>query len=680
MTQEQWVKQVQSTEVQPGNLTRYSEIELKVGLEVHQQLATHTKLFCGCPPFSGEALVSQREDEREESVRQFPIRFQRILRPSTSELGELDQAAKFESRREIVVKYYANPKNSCLVEADEEPPHPMSREAVDTALIFSLALSSRIADEIHVMRKIVVDGSNTSGFQRTAVVALGGELVYNSGKSRVMVQSIGVEEDAARALRMQLGKGSEGAGEQRERAYALDRLGTPLVEVALAPIEGGSPEDIENAASSLGRLMRSTGRIARGLGTIRQDLNISVMNGSVIEVKGVQKLEQISRVVRYEASRQKFFFDLGKSIASKFGELSIRSLDVTESFKETRSKVLSAALTESKHPRVNAIVVHGFSGFIGKENEFHSRLGKELGSIARAYGIGGVFHSDELPNYGITSEEVELVRKNAGMEDSDAFVLIGGESSRVVRTTDALIDRLRYVPKGVPAETRASTEDGETMFLRPRPGAARMYPETDIPLIQVEKSHLQKLKAEIPEPWEKSVGKFSEKYGLPKQLAEPLLDSDRKNVFIDVVSSTKLGSRYVASVLIDTLQSLSRERVEIDSISDATLKTLFVSLDSGKFAKEAMPQLIRLLAENPSISVDQALSKAGLGSMLRYDLEKIVVDTILQNESIIKQRGQAAQSAIMGMVMQVVRGKADGKLVSDLVKERLAEFLKRISN
>ena len=177
------------------------------------------------------------------------------------------------------MNYIAPFETTCLVEADEEPPHPISLEGLDTALIFGLSLDSRVLDEVHVMRKIVVDGSNTSGFQRTAVIALGGELRYAKEK-RVKVQSISLEEDAARTIK----------DEKGGRTYALDRLGTPLVEVALAPIEG-SPADAEEAAKTLGKLMRSTGRVARGIGTIRQDLNISVMNGKVIEVKGVQRLD-----------------------------------------------------------------------------------------------------------------------------------------------------------------------------------------------------------------------------------------------------------------------------------------------------------------------------------------------------------------------------------------------------
>jgi len=263
-----------TTTIQKVQHLDYKQIDLKVGLEVHQQLSTETKLFCACPPFTG--------NENEE-VSGSLAEFNRILRPASSELGEVDEAAQFESRHEIRVKYLASSQGSCLVEADEEPPRPITAEGVETALIFSLALSSRIIDEIHVMRKIVVDGSNTSGFQRTAVISLGGKLDYGEGKV-VGVQSISLEEDAARAIKTELGR-NEGS---IEKAYALDRLGTPLVEVALAPLEG-TPEDAEEAAKTLGRLMRSTGRIARGLGTIRQDLNISVLNGKVIEVKGVQR-------------------------------------------------------------------------------------------------------------------------------------------------------------------------------------------------------------------------------------------------------------------------------------------------------------------------------------------------------------------------------------------------------
>jgi glutamyl-tRNA(Gln) amidotransferase subunit E len=656
---------IQQTKVKDE--TNFRTIGLKVGLEIHQQLATKAKLFCGCPPYSGtEASLESHEVEKE-----FPIQFTRILRAAASELGEMDLAARFEARREIRVRYLSNKQTSCLVEADEEPPHSINKEAVETSLIFALALKSRVIDEIHVMRKIVIDGSNTSGFQRTAVVALGGFLEYSSGQSKVNVQSISVEEDAARSTKLE-----EHEENLEEKAYILDRLGTPLVEVALAPIEG-TPQEIQDAAGSLGRLMRSSGRTARGLGTIRQDLNVSVMNGNVIEVKGVQKLEQIAKVVQFEAARQKFFYDLSIEIKRKTGkELEISLEDATEIFRKTQSNVIRSSFsTNGPMTKVACILIKGFSGFIGKENVFGARLGKELGAIARVYGLGGVFHSDELPNYGITLDEVKTLRDKFSITARDAFVLIAGNEDTVAICSEALVERLRNSRDGVPAETRAATWSGETLFLRPRPGAARMYPETDVPLIKITGDCLRKLERLVPEPWDKQVKDFSAKHKLPMQLAEQLCDSDRKDVFEDVVGLTKLSPGFVAYSLLDTVQSLSREAVEVERISNERFKDVLIALDTGKFAKEALPELLRILSSNPQMNLYEALAQSGFGLMSERELAELVQEIIVENIEIVKSKGTASQNTIMGKVMQRVRGKIDGKLVSEVVSRELNKVL-----
>jgi glutamyl-tRNA(Gln) amidotransferase subunit E len=631
-------------------------INLKIGLEVHQQLATSTKLFCACPPFS---------EQFEENFSEKIPRFSRVLRPVSSELGEFDEAAQFESRKEIKVNYVAPFETSCLVEADEEPPHPISVEGLETALIFGLSLGSRIVDEIHVMRKIVVDGSNTSGFQRTAAIALGGELKFGKDK-KVRVQSISLEEDAARAVKDEIE-----AGSPRDRSYALDRLGSPLVEVALAPIEG-SLDDAEEAAKTFGKLMRSTGRVARGIGTIRQDLNISVMNGKVIEVKGVQRLDQFKKVINFEAVRQKFFFDLSDEIKKKIGNsLEIIEFDATDIFKNTNSNTLKKILITGT-ACVACIVVKKFAGFVGKENEFHSRLGKELGAIAKSYGLGGVFHSDELPNYGISSDEISHIRREFRLDQDDAFVLVAGETTKVQRVADAIVARIRHSLNGVPAETRAASIEGETSFLRPRPGSARMYPETDIPLIQVSESTLSRLRTQIPEPWDKQVRSFSTKYNLPAQLAEPLYDSERKSLFEKVMPDTRLPPSVVASALVDTMLSLSRSGVRVETLKDEALREMFLALNEGRFAKEAIQTVIKEMATNPNLSLEDVLSKTGLSRMSQEELVAIIDEVINENSSLITSKGvSGSRSTLMGKVMQKVRGRADGKLVSETLSERL---------
>ena len=637
----------------------YKAMQLKVGLEMHQQLSTERKLFCSCPPYSSAA------SEKEES---FPIRFTRLLRPSLSELGEVDLAASFESRRDIRITYLSDQETSCLVEADEEPPHPINEAALDSALIFALALQSRIIDEIHVMRKMVVDGSNTSGFQRTAVISLGGVLDYEKGK--VGVQSISLEEDAARAITV----------DKIERTYALDRLGTPLIEVALDPMENPEPEDVQNAAAHLGRLMRASGRTARGLGTIRQDLNISVMNGRVVEVKGVQKLEHISKVVEFESKRQKFFHDLSFEIRKRTGErMEISTMDVTETFGNTRSTIIKNSLDQNgRNAKVECILVRKLGGLVGKENENGARMGRELGYIARAYGLGGIFHSDELPNYGITIEELEKLRNKIGARLEDAFVLIAGSKEKVQNVAAALVERLNQALLGVPAETRAATSQGETVFLRPRPGAARMYPETDIPLISISKEKIKQLQQMIPESWEDLVRDFGRKYNLPLQLAEPLFDSERKSAFELIMSrSKKLTSGFVAYALVDVLQTLSREGVPIEQLTNERLEEALLSLDRGEFAKEALPSLLKTLVRDHSLTIKQALDKSELVGLSREDLVAVINEVIGEFDPLVRSKKMAAQSAIMGQVMKKVRGKIDGKIVNEAVNSELSKYLEK---
>ena len=228
------------------------KIGLRVGLEIHQQLATNKKLFCSCKPIEQE---------------NYPIQFTRKLRLAKSELGKYDPAALFESSKSKQIRYYANDQSSCLVEFDDEPPHALDQEAKNTALIIASALNSNIFDESYVMRKIVIDGSNTSGFQRTMLVSQGGHIDVE-GKN-VGIQTICLEEDAAKLLK----------DTEEHREYSLDRLGVPLIEIALEPVNG-DPLFVKKIALTLGRLLRVTRRVTRGIGSIRQDRKSTRLNSS----------------------------------------------------------------------------------------------------------------------------------------------------------------------------------------------------------------------------------------------------------------------------------------------------------------------------------------------------------------------------------------------------------------
>ncbi len=618
----------------------------RVGLEIHQQLNVGRKLFCNCP--------IMEYDEAE-------YRILRYLRPTQSELGEVDPAVMFEFRKNKANIYIYNSRASCLVECDEEPPHPINMDAVKAAITVALALGSKIVEELHVMRKIVIDGSNTTGFQRTVLVAIDGALKADG--IEVPVQTISVEEDAARLV------------EERDDAkvFSLDRLGVPLIEISLAPIEA-DPKTVERVALALGRLLRLTGFAARGLGTIRQDINISIEGFPPCEVKGVQKLDLIPKVIEYEMMRQYHLYNVATLLKEKgldpdssVGEY----VDVTGLFERTSSKVVRSALDGGK--RVYGIRLKGFSGLFKMEPYPSVRLGLELADMARAYGLGGIIHSDELPAYGISLEDVERIRAYLSAGESDAFVLIlAGE-----RDYDALLalrHRMLQFFEGPVPETRGPTGDGRTRYSRPRPGAARMYPETDIPLIKVTKELIEECRKFVPKPWNEVLKDYMQKYGLNEKLANQVLDSVYLSLFERVCSTTKLSPILVAVILTEHLVNISREGLDVSVLDEERLLELFQLLDSGKLSKESVIDILKCMCSE-RISAGDCVKRLGLKPISEEELAKIVYETVSSNRALVESLKERSFGPLMGMLMEKVRGKADGGKVSRLLRDEIAKIL-----
>ena len=646
-----------------------ASLNLKLGLEIHQQLATKSKLFCNCS--CEEAKVYDRS-------------FLRKLRPTQSELGAYDPAAMFEFSKMHTVEYQAAFGSSCLVEADEEPPHDVSKEALETALIFSLGLLSKVMDEIHVMRKIVIDGSNTTGFQRTMLVASGGYLEI-AGK-RVGVQSICLEEDAAKLI----------GDEKGVRKFGLDRLGVPLVEIALEPVTG-RPSEIMQVALTLGRLLRASKRVARGLGSIRQDINISMQNGAVVEVKGVQQLDQLVKVIEYEIHRQHGLIVIAQKLKEKnvdIKKVGDRIEDVSDILGNVASSRIVKKILEGGG-LIIAIKVPGFAGMIGFEPYKDVRLGRELGKLVKFYDIDGIFHSDELPNYGITEEEVAAVKQRLQMNDSDAFVILGGPNDKVRFASDAIIQRLKASVDGVPAETRAATPEGNTVFLRPRPGVARMYPETDILPIAITDSMLVSLADKAPRQWDEIVDSLAKKYNLNRKLASEIFDSEYLDVFEEIASITKVQPTFIASKLTEDLTSLQRQGLDASILTDQVIKEIFTRLDRGSTTKESVvlifeklmknePNIVKIVNERVNVNVREdmeakivnaAIEAVGAISISDEELSKGLDRIIRNNMAMIKEKGANALSTLMGRAMAEYRGKANGQKVNAMLKDKMSKIV-----
>ena len=625
----------------------FEKIGLKVGLEIHQQLNTNKKLFCKC---------------RSVESNEYTEKFSRSLRTAKSELGELDPAALFEKTKSKKINYYANSQSSCLVEKDEEPPHDLDHDAKNISLLISSMLASKIFSEIHVMRKTVIDGSNTTGFQRTMLVSQGGNLTVN-GKN-IGVQAVCLEEDAAKLLK----------DEQNERNYSLDRLGVPLVEIALEPVST-EPSEVKEIALTLGRLLRATRVVKRGIGSIRQDVNISVMNSGVVEVKGVQQLDQLEKIISYEAKRQHGLI----LIAEKLKKLSITItkedvLDVTEIFKDCESKIIQNAL-ESK-AKIKVIRVRNFLGMFGFEPYPAIRLGKEIGQLVRFFGIGGVFHSDELPNYGINDSHVDSVRKYLELADGDGFLIIAGEDPKLDYAVGSIIKRIQDAINGVPAETRAATQDGETVFLRPRPGASRMYPETDIPSISVmtEEIKLARDTADATKSWDESIADIQQKYDLNPQLSEQIFDSEYVELFEKICENKKNPPNFVASILCSSITNLERKGFDAMLLKPEHIIESFELLGSGKIPKESLEIIFESIMSGKSENVSIAMQSTDVSSMGEDELNVILDEIIQKNMELVKKLGDNAITTLMGVAMKRVRGRVSGQTVNVLLRKKIQEL------
>lgn len=627
--------------------------KLKVGLEIHQQLGSKNKLFCDCK------IIDSNE---------YDFTFKRNLRPTQSEMGSYDQAALFESKKIKTVKYQSSKHANCLIESDEEPPKMVNNEALELVLTISLALNCTIEDELHVMRKIVIDGSNTTGFQRTILVGRNGFLEVEG--VRVGIQSVCLEEDAARII-------NEDKKEDEHKAYSLDRLGIPLIEIALEPLSN-SPIFVTNVAQTVGRLLRSTKKVTRGLGSIRQDVNISTEDGPVVEVKGVQQLSQLPLVIEYERKRQDALNQIAIELKKrKIDESSFidNVTDVTQLLSKSSSKVVKKILTGDS--RFMAFVLRGFKGILSFEPYPAIRLGKELGDLVKVYGIGGIFHSDELPNYGITPEDVESITTVLRMDKNDAFVLIGGPTKSLNTVLFELFTRIKKAFSGVVPETRSTRLDGVTVFSRPKPGSSRMYPETDIPYISIAKGKLKQLSQDTPQPWNQIIDQICKKYTINKTLAENIFDSKYFSLFEKIVSHTSISPSFVISKLTEDLVSMEREGYDSSILSEDVLYCLFTELDNSRITKESIPLVIEKLLKNESRDVDEIISSFGTESISEEYVDETISKIIHENAIVISQKGLDSEGLLMGRCMAVLRGKIDGEKVNKKLMAKLTEYLQK---
>jgi glutamyl-tRNA(Gln) amidotransferase subunit E len=608
----------------------YEAIGLKAGIEIHQQLDTREKLFCHCP-----TLLRDTSEHNGE--------FFRYLHATVSEMGEIDRAAKEEMKLMRPFTYYTY-STTCLVENDEEPPAPLNPEALELALTFAKMMNMYPIEQVHVMRKLVIDGSNTSGFQRTAFVAINGLLPLGA-----RIESICLEEEAAQRV--------EGD------TFSLDRLGIPLAEITTAP-DMHTPEQVKEVAEYIGMLLRSTGKVKRGIGTIRQDINISIREGARVEIKGVQELDLIDEVVRREAIRQQSIIAIREELRLRGARVDSVLEEVTEIFAGTASAILKKA------PHILAIRLFGFAGLVGREIQPDRRLGSEMADYAKKCGVGGIFHTDELPAYGVTAEEVARLKDRLGVGEQDCVVLVAAAKKKALCAAHQVVRRAEMALQGVPEETRKMLEGGSTAYMRPLPGAARMYPETDVFPVLITREVWDAI--ETPELLTDKAERFMSELQLDPALARQIAYSEQMPLFEQAVRDG-IRPTLAARTLLSTMVEMKRDGVAVDTLTSPTILELLHQVEDGVVAKEAIPEVLSAVAGGASLeeAIEQcapSVSKDELLASIRMILDA--------RADFIAERGMAALGPIMGVVMREMRGRADGKLISDLLKQELQERVK----
>ena len=504
--------------------------KVMIGLEIHIQLKGK-KLFCSCPTESKN--ITDRS-------------FTRYLYVRSGETGHIDPAALYERERDRTFDYLLT-DNSCLLDADEEPPHEINKEALLRAIATSLALNCKVVDRISYMRKIVIDGSNTSGFQRTAMIGFNGWVETTRGKVRI--SSLCLEEDSARKVN------DEGGNV----IYSLDRLGVPLLEIATEPDIVDGDHAVETA-ELIGKKLIMAGWVRKGPEAIRQDVNFSMGFGRV-EIKGVPKLSTIRNSLKYEVQRQKSLERLSEKISGlSFDHLKFR--EVTGIFEQTESKVIKRNLDNGY--RIYGTILPGLSGFL-KNGDF--RLGKELADVAKLYGSGGIMHSDELPGYGVEAEIKPLV-KELRPGESDGYAILISDPKKISLIEKEMKIRLKKIASLDLSETRVISDDETTHYLRPLPGGERMYPETDVPIITVSREMLEEAGNFVPRPEGQMIDDIVSRFNTSRQDALVIMSGGHLNELAEafrILGNSSLASRLIIQTMPD-LQKKCREEIDFADI------------------------------------------------------------------------------------------------------------------
>lgn len=562
----------------------YDSIGFMSGLEVHQQLLTDEKLFCHCP-----AGVFQKPNE-------FDAEVIRHMRPTLSELGEYDGTAlmEFKTKKEII--YRLKNETTCTYEVDDTPPFPINRQALERAIEISLLSKLNIVGEVHITRKQYLDGSIPTGFQRTAIIGVEGEIPLKNKKVRLIQLSI--EEDSCREV-SDIG---------HTRIYRTDRLGMPLIETVTYP-EMINPDEVMEACNYIRFLNRSTNKVRTGIGAGRQDVNVSCKGGTRVEIKGVSHTKWIPELTHNECFRQWALLQIkdllnARITNQKEWQLNAKEIDYY-SLKFPCDSIKAAKNAKMKIYAVNLPEFRGILSYFtqpGKmfANEISDRL-KVIACIEKP----NMTHSEELEAQ-ISHDDLSCLKALFNSGNNDAQIIFWGPEADIKTAIETIDERCRMAFAGVPQETRKSFADGTTIFERVLPGADRMYPDTDSKPIPLEESYIEELRKKLPTEVIVRYNQLKE-WGIPEDTYTFIF---KKNLFLlieKIINKLNINPIFVGTFFGHYMKYVEGHHKKGREFNYEMIYDLFNYLINNKFDLQLAKKMIPVIYEHPKMDMESVL-------------------------------------------------------------------------
>ena len=617
----------------------YADIGLKSGLEIHQQLDTEKKLFCRCPvlPYSDR----------------FDAQVLRHMRPTLSELGEYDGTALMEFKTKKDIIYQINKDTICTYEIDDTPPFELNQQALEFGLEITMLLNCKLVSEIHVQRKQYLDGSIPAGFQRTTILGVDGWIPF--GDRRIDIIQLGLEEDACREV----------SDRGHRRVYLTDRLGIPLIETVTAP-EMRTPREVAEVAGILSDLVRASGKVRRGIGAARQDVNVSVAGGRRVEIKGVSRIPDIPLLVHNEAYRQVSLLEIREELRERgltVNDPSAPSFDVTAELSGTSYAPAASALNGGGQAR--AVLLRGYAGILSVPTQpgrtFADEISDRVRVIACLDALPNIVH-DTFEGETFSTSEWEALRRRTSCGTGDAIVVTWGPPGDMETACSEIAIRAGEALDGVINETRQSFPDGTNGFERILPGPNRMYPDTDLPPLAISDELMDSIASRLPErPWERVERYISD--GVPEGSARQMSVSETRGLYDRAVGTTGFSPRKLMHFFLSTLNHL-KGTPELDGPSDRLVLDVLSSVSEAGLPIESAERVIMRTASGEGVPVDDAVETLRVpddGEILQ------VAGEIMEDIAVGGMETPQLRHYITGLTRERFDGVPEGARVMDIV-------------